>query len=324
MKVHHASFVFLLDTEIQLQQTPRKQVGMGSPARSLRKAAFRPCWILSSSDNPHLIPAISLHHKFKGQRVSPPRQNATAKLLSPTLQLRTWERGRCLEKTWKMTQWCMRQKEAPWLLQLEREDLAAELGGGGTSATWQQASTHPPRLCLELPNSYLVATVANDPPERPSNGRTFLTRRVWKRALDVGRLGEGKKINLLAESDIVLEKNVRRLERNTLPLRAKLCQPWGVRFPPSSHHRLRKQMKETDALPTTRHRDKMDLKRAKGETQAAGSTAYPKIVRNRKRERGKLLQGDLPSLSLASGSTGEEELASKETCRTSQLWGTAV
>lgn len=104
MKVHHASFIFLLDTEIQLQQTPRKQVGMGSPAPSLRKAAFRPCWILSSSDNPHLIPAISLHHEFKGQRVSPPRQNATTKLLSPTLQLRTSERGRCWEKMWKMTQ----------------------------------------------------------------------------------------------------------------------------------------------------------------------------------------------------------------------------
>lgn len=78
-------------------------------------------------------------------------------------------------------------------------------------------------------------------------------------------------------------------------------------------------MKETDALPTTRHGDKMDLKRAKGETQAAGSTAYPKIVRSCNRERGKLLLGDLPSLSLTSGSTGEEELASEETSRTSQL-----
>jgi len=35
---------------------------------------FHPHWILSSSDNPHLIPAISLHHQYKGQRVSPPHQ----------------------------------------------------------------------------------------------------------------------------------------------------------------------------------------------------------------------------------------------------------
>lgn len=60
---------------------------------------------------------------------------------------------------------CTQEKEAPWLLQLEGEDLAAERGGGGTSAIRQQASTHLRRLHLELPN-YLVATVANDPPER--------------------------------------------------------------------------------------------------------------------------------------------------------------
>lgn len=78
-------------------------------------------------------------------------------------------------------------------------------------------------------------------------------------------------------------------------------------------------MKETDAQPTTRHGDRMDLKRAKGETQAAGSTRYPETVRSCNREGGTLLLGDLPSLSLASGTAEEEELASKETCRTSQL-----
>lgn len=77
-------------------------------------------------------------------------------------------------------------------------------------------------------------------------------------------------------------------------------------------------MKETDAQPTTRHKDKMHLKRAKGETQAAGSSEYPKIVRSCNRERGKLLLRDLHSLSMTSDTTGKEELASK-TCRASQL-----
>ena len=83
----------------------------------------------------------------------------------------------------------------------------------------------------------------------------------------------------------------------------------------------KKRLKEKDTQPTAMHRDRMDL-RAKGEAQAAGSTRYPKIVRSYNTERGRfsqLLLGDLSSLTLTSGTTGEEESVSKETRRVSQL-----
>jgi len=78
-------------------------------------------------------------------------------------------------------------------------------------------------------------------------------------------------------------------------------------------------VKETDAQPATRQGDKINLTRAKGETQAAGVTGYPKIVRSCNRERGKLVLGDLPFPPLIPGTTGEKALAWKETCWTSQL-----
>lgn len=120
---------------------------------------------------------MPLIQRAEGQSSMP---NTTTKLLSPTLHLpsKASETGLCLERYGR---WPMMHEGAPWLLQLEWEDLAAEPGGGGTSTIWQQASAHPPRLCLELPNSWLVAPVASDPPERTSNGRTCLTWRVWKR-----------------------------------------------------------------------------------------------------------------------------------------------
>lgn len=110
-------------------------------------------------------------------------------------------RGIELPGGWNMTRGTVQyvqEEEAPRFLWLKGDNLAAEHSNGGLA---------------KLPNSYLLATVPNEPVENPLNERACLICGGGGKSLPGVRLGDRNRVNL-AESDHPRETWAQREEHS--------------------------------------------------------------------------------------------------------------